>query len=66
MLFLLTLLVDVVQGTKAGIQVVSELLEASAPFKHEKTNRITLFHVFDGVDARAGNRCYISRLGSLL
>ena len=54
MLFLLTLLVDVVQGTKAGIQVVSELLEASAPFKHEKTYRITPFHIFDGVDARAG------------
>lgn len=51
MLFLLALLVDVVQGTKAGIQVVSQLLEASAPFEHEKTNRITLFHVFDGVDA---------------
>ena len=66
MLFLLALLVDVVQGPETGIQVISELLEASAPFEHEKTNRIPLFHVFDGVDARAGNRCYISRHGSLL
>ena len=53
MLFLLALLVDVVQGPETGIQVISELLEASAPFEHEKTNRIPLFHVFDGVDARA-------------